>query len=136
MASSFHHIFFLKKPKNYFKGPIVVYLRITVSGNRTEISINRKVDPAKWQINPGRMKGRGARVKEFNSYPLSIEIKLYDAYRHLILEKDMLTVAALKNRYNGISNKQRMLVPIFQKHNTEVAVLVPKDYSLGTLDKI
>ena len=56
MAASFHHLFFLKKPKNYLKGPIVIYLRITVSGIRTEISINRKVDPDKWQTNPGKMK--------------------------------------------------------------------------------
>ena len=68
MAASFHHLFFLKKPKNYLKGPIVIYLRITVSGIRTEISINRKVDPDKWQTNPGRMKGGGEKVKEFNSY--------------------------------------------------------------------
>jgi len=82
------------------------------------------------------MKGRGEKVKEFNSYLLSLEIKLYDAYRDLILEKAILTAGALKNKYNGISNKQRMLVPIFQKYNKEVAVLVPKDYSAGTLKDI
>lgn len=46
MANTFHHIFFLKKSKKYVDGPVSVYLRITVSGKRAEISINRKVEPA------------------------------------------------------------------------------------------
>ena len=68
MAASFHHLFFLKKPKNYLERLIVSYLRIAVFGIRTAISIYRKVDQDKWQTNPGRMKGCGEKVKEFNSY--------------------------------------------------------------------
>lgn len=135
MANTFQHIFFLKKPKNYLKGSLPVYLRITVSGKRSEISINKMADPDKWQTNPGRMKGRSEMVKDFNLFLLSIENKLYDAYRALILEKEILTAISLKNKYTGKHEKLRMLVPIFQKHNSQIAALVPKHYSAGTLER-
>lgn len=68
MIKAFHHIFFLKKPKDYEKGPVPIYLRITVDGTRAEVSIKRKVEPIKWVSNPGRMKGSTEIVKKFNSY--------------------------------------------------------------------
>lgn len=77
MAKTLHHIFLLKKTKEYVKGPVPVYLRITVSGKRSEISINKKVDPRKWLSNPGRMKGNDEAVRKFNMELLSIEGKLY-----------------------------------------------------------
>jgi hypothetical protein len=80
MAKTLHHIFSLKKTKNYVNGPVPVYLRITISGNRAEISVNKKVDPIKWLSNPGRMKGNYEGARKFNLELLSIEGKQYDAY--------------------------------------------------------
>jgi hypothetical protein len=127
MIKVFHHIFFLKKPKGYEKGPVPIYLRITVAGKRSEISINRKIEPIRWISNAGRMKGTSEIVKKFNAYLISLESKLYDAYYTLIRENEVITAKALKNKYTGASDRQRMLIPIFQKHNNELAVLVPKN---------
>lgn len=135
MANTFHHIFFLKKPKNYVDGPVPVYLRITISGKRAEVSINTKVDPTRWQSHAGRMKGRDEFVRKFNSFLLSIESKLHDDYQGLIRDKEQLTATALKNKYTGKSEKQRMFILIFQKHNAEMATLVPKDYTAATLER-
>lgn len=33
-----------------------------------------------------------------------------------------------------MSEKQRMLVPIFQNHNNQIKQLVEKEYALGTLE--
>ena len=58
--------------------------------------------------------GRSEMVKDFNLFLLSIENKLYDAYRALILEKEILTAISLKNKYTGKGEILRMVVPIFQ----------------------
>jgi len=134
MSKTFHHIFFLKKPKNYLKGPVPVYLRITISGKRAEISINKKANPRKWLSNPGRMKGKDEVVRKFNLDLLSIEGKLCDAY-NAIRNEGVPTATAVKNRYTGADKKQRMLVQIFQDHNLEMATLVPKEYSATTLER-
>ena len=110
MIRVFHHIFFLKKAKGYEKEPISIYLRITVAGKRAEISINRKVETLKWISNPGRMKGTIEKVKKFNAY-------------------------LFKNKYTGVCQRQRMLIPIFEKHNNEFSALVPKEYSAATLER-
>lgn len=134
MAKTFHHLFFLKKPKNYVKGPVPVYLRITISSKRSEISINKKVNPRNWLSNPGRMKGNDDDARKFNLDLLSIEGKLYDAY-NAIRNEGVPTATTLKNRYTGADEKQRMLVSIFQNHNREMAALVPKEYSAATLER-
>ena len=134
MAKTLHHIFFLKKSKNYVKGPVPVYLRITISGKRAEISINKKVDPRKWLSNPGRMKGIQEDARKFNLDLLSIEGKLYEAY-DVIRNEENISAIALKNKYTGAEEKQRMLVPIFQNHNYNLAALVPKEYSPATLER-
>lgn len=135
MIKAFHHIFFLKKPKEYEKGPVPIYLRITVDGKRAEVSIKRKVDPIKWISNRGRMKGSTEIVKKFNAYLIFLESKLYDTHYTLIRENEIITAKTLKNKYTGASDRQRMLIPIFQKHNNELAVLVPKEYAAATLER-
>ena len=135
MINAFHHSFFLKKPKGYDNGPVPIYLRITVSGKRSEISIKRKIEPIKWKSNAGRMKGSSEMVKTFNVYLMCVEHQLYEAYQTMISEKGMITAVSLKNKYNGTDDHQRMLVPIFQKHNKRIAALVPKEYSPGTFER-
>lgn len=41
-------LFFLRKKKMDKKGFVPIYLRITVNGERVELSINRKIEPKKW----------------------------------------------------------------------------------------
>nr|WP_280740000.1 Arm DNA-binding domain-containing protein [Pedobacter borealis] len=44
----------MKKPKNYQKGVAPIYLRITVSGNRSEVTTGRSCEPSRWNAGIGR----------------------------------------------------------------------------------
>ena len=147
MLQTFSYIFYPKKPKNYSTGPVPIYLRITIDGKRAEISTGREVEPGYWNTAAGRMKVPdggmkdqaikipAAEIKKFNAYLDELQAKLYDAHHALIRENKPITAETLKNKYTGASDKQRMLVPIFQKHNDEIAALVPAEYSPGTLER-
>jgi site-specific recombinase XerD len=74
-------------------------------------------------------------LRELDSYLDALKEKLYAAHQALIRENKTITAEAIKNKYTGVSEKARMLVPIFQKHNDEVETLVPKEYSPGTLER-
>ena len=65
MTKAFHHKFFLKIHKDYEKGSVSIYLRITVAGKRAEISINRKGEPCKWISNLGRIKGNKETINAY-----------------------------------------------------------------------
>ena len=129
MIKTFFFIFFLKKPKNYEEGPVPIYLRVTVDGKRSEISIKREAEPNDWNSKAGRLNGKSESVRQFNSYLDTLQSKLYDAHQALIRDNKMITAEALKNRYTGASEKQRMLMEIFQKHNDEVEALIDKGFA-------
>jgi hypothetical protein len=46
MKTTFSLLFYLKKPKNYEKGIVPIYLRITVNGKRAETTSGRECDPS------------------------------------------------------------------------------------------
>lgn len=135
MVKTFHHIFFLKKPTNYQTGPMPVYLRITVEGKRAEISINRTADPDKWIPGAGKIKGNGEEAKKFNSHLDALQSKLYEAHQALIRENKPISAESLKNRFTGAGERQRTIIPIFQKHNDEMQALIPQEYAEGTLER-
>lgn len=134
MITTFHHIFFLKKQRNQ-NTLVPIYLRITVAGKRSEISINRKVEVNNWNPGIGRVKVNNRTDADFNAYLDTVEEKLYQAYHNLLRENKTVSSALLKDEYTGANDQQRMLIPIFQKHNKEMAKLVPNEYSTGTLEK-
>ncbi|MFC5282472.1 Arm DNA-binding domain-containing protein [Pedobacter alpinus] len=57
MLTNFQVLFYLKKPKHYLSGPMPIYLRISVDGKRSEISIGRSCLPSSWNPHAGRSKG-------------------------------------------------------------------------------
>jgi hypothetical protein len=58
LEKSFSLLFYLKKPKNYLKCVMPIYLRITVHGIPKEISTGRQFDPDRWNANAGRVYGK------------------------------------------------------------------------------
>lgn len=135
MVKTFSYIFYLKKPKIYEKGPVPIYLRITIDGKRAEISIKREADPDNWNSKAGRLDGKSEKVKQFNAYLDILQSQLYEAHQALIRDNKMITAESLKNRYTGASEKQRMLIEIFQKHNEEVEALIDKGFAAGTVER-
>ncbi|MBL7735928.1 MAG: hypothetical protein JNL51_10735 [Chitinophagaceae bacterium] len=135
MVKAFHHIFFLKKSKDHEKRPVPIYLRITMDGKIAEISIGKKVQKDLWIPKVGRTNGNTKARQALNSHLTLLEYQLFEAYQAMLSEKRMITAMAIKNRCKGIDDCQRMLAPIFQKHNNRIAALVPKEYSLGTVER-
>lgn len=136
MVRTFHHTFFLKKPKNYKeKDPKFIYLRITVDGQRAEFATGRSINPDSWSDGHISVSKRTDEIKELDSYLKALDQKLYEAHQALIRENKTITAETLRNKFTGVDDKPRMLVPIFQKHNDEVEALVPQEFSAGTLER-
>jgi site-specific recombinase XerD len=135
LEKSFSLLFYLKKPKNYLKGMMPIYLRITVDGIPKEISTGRQCDPIRWNINAGRCIGTKEDAKSLNAYLDTLQTKVYEVRRQLLEKNESITAERLRNTLKGTNETARMLMKIFQQHNDELKSLVGKDFSAATLER-
>jgi len=135
LEKSFSLLFYLKKPKNYLKGIMPIYLRITVDGIPKEISTGRQCDPDRWNANTGRCNGTKEDAKLLNAFLDILQTKVYEVRRKLLEKNEIITSERLKNTLKGTDGTARMIMKIFQQHNDEVKNLVGKDFAPGTLER-
>ncbi len=133
MKTNFSLLFYLKKPKNYVSGPVPIYIRITVNGERAETTSNRECDPNLWNSYSGRLKGTTENIRSFNAYLDGLQHQVYDAHKELTEAAIAITAEKLKNRFLGNDEKAIMLLTIFREHNNNMAALIGNGYSSGTL---
>ncbi|WP_114937803.1 site-specific integrase [Mucilaginibacter endophyticus] len=136
MNKSFNLLFYVKRSKTNAEGLAPVYLRITIDGVRIEISSKRYVNADKWSTNGQKLTGNNEDTKSINAYLKTLSHQVYDAHRDMIERKLLITAPNLKDRLlGGKPSPGKMLVPIFQEHNRQVAALIGKEYAKGTLDR-
>jgi hypothetical protein len=58
----------LKRSNSGTTNEALIYLRLTVNGERTEISADKKINPATWNKANERVKGRGEGTKVHLSF--------------------------------------------------------------------
>ena len=75
-------LFYAKKAKATTGGLIPIYLRVTVDGQRIEISTKRYVEAAKWSVEQGRML-----VPIFENYNNQVAALLNDGFAPGTLER-------------------------------------------------
>lgn len=66
--NSFSTLFYIKDERRDKNGKAGLYLRITVHGRRTSISLNRKINPSKWDSRMNKMRGKCVEAEELNRF--------------------------------------------------------------------
>lgn len=127
--------FYLKKRSNYKSGKLPIYIRITVEGERMEISTKRECEPEKWNSQTGRKNGTKDDTRTLNAYLDALQFKIYEIQRQIIESNSSLTAELVRNRINGVADKSKGILEVFQDHNKKLEQLVGSDYALGTLTR-
>jgi len=117
------------------KGNVPLYARVTYLGKRAEISMGRKVDPAKWDPESGFVKGSSQGIKDLNKEIITVKDDLQSAFMSLKSTEEFITAEKIKQKYSGEEEPQRMLLEIFDEHNKKIEELVGKDFVRATLTK-
>jgi len=128
-------LFYAKRAKATTGGLIPIYLRVTVDGQRIEISTKRYVDGGKWSVEQGRMKGSSGDAHSINTYLDILKGKVYDYQRELVHDGKPVNAENLRNKLLGTEAKSRMLVAIFQDHNSKIEALLNDEFAPGTLER-
>jgi len=125
-------LFYAKRAKTTTDGLVPIYIRVTVDGERIELSTKRFTSPDKWSVEGNRMKGTSAEAKAINTYLDTLKAKVYEYQQQLIREDEEVNAENMRNKILGIEKRKHMLVAIFKQHNDEVKALIGKDYAPAT----
>ena len=135
MNKTFGLLFYLKKSKVDQQGNAPIYLRITIDGQRAELSAKRDAHISKWNSQSQRVDGRTENIRELNSYLEVLLSDVYKKHKELIQEEVAITADSLKNRILGVEAKERTLLALFTHHNKRVEKLVGQEFAAGTLER-
>ncbi|WP_113638530.1 site-specific integrase [Nubsella zeaxanthinifaciens] len=135
MITNVNLLFYLKKRNAKTKGPIKIYLRFTVEGQRAEISTNKSCTAEKWDTKEGRMLGSREEARTINSQLDRMQTKAEELYRLMALNEELLTAETLKNRFLGKVEKARTLIAVFTDHNDKMRSLLGQEYEKSTLGR-
>ena len=81
-----------------------IYMRITVDGERAEISTKRSVDPAHWNEIKGCAKSGVHFAKELNYFLEQLRHKVYEHQQDLINRNKVVSASSIKNAFLNIGN--------------------------------
>lgn len=132
MSHSFSQLFYLKGKHKEKDVKVPIYLRLTVDGQRSELSVSRKVDPQKWSARMGKMKGTNFEANELNQYLDTVRSKINRIHRQLVEDNKTFTSSDVKNLYLGKGEKLKMLLELFDEHNQQMKKLIEIEFALGT----
>lgn len=119
------------KSRTNSKGECQIYLRLTVDSKRKELSLNRSIDPKRWDKKRQRGKGNTEAILSLNKSLISIENKVHQSEQELVNKGLKLSVENLANQFTGIEEKSYNLIEVFEYENARIKKCV----EIGTYKK-
>lgn len=108
-----------------------IYLRITVNGERSEISTDRKISPSSWNSVSERVNGRSEAAKITNSYLNNLLTKV-DRY---LTSEEEITVHQIICDLKGTGASQVTLFHAYEHHIASMEKLAGTVYTDSTVKK-
>jgi integrase len=136
MSTSMSVLFLIRKDKGNYQSESPIYMRVTIAGQRFEVSTKRSVLPTNWSAETGRVKGITSSAKSVNNFLESLLSKAYSHQRQILNEGKQFSMTEFKNRWLGVSTERvYMLMEVFEEHNAQMKALVGHEFSPLTLER-
>jgi len=135
VSKTFKILFILRKRKNGSRGPLPIFVRLTVNGCRIELSTSRVYDPAGWNKEAGRAIGNKEDARTLNAFLDLYQSHIYDAQRELLTKGEDVTAQAIRDKMLGLEEGSKTLLEVYRYHVNQIKQLVGKEYAIGTLKR-
>lgn len=112
-----------------------IFARVTVDGKRAEISLKKKIAPAKWDAKAGCVKGNNEEARTINNYITQVKSELFKLYTQLMVVDEFVTAEKIKLHFTGSKEERKTLLKVFEYHNTQMEKMVGIDVVPATLVK-
>jgi hypothetical protein len=120
------------KSKNAGGNKALVYVRITINGERAELSIKRRVDRDRWDAAANRVRGNKEDAREINALLDATTLRLNKIYNKLLENNEHIAAKRIKDIYIGKDESRKTLLEAFTDHNQMMASRVGVDFSKST----
>jgi site-specific recombinase XerD len=121
--STFSVIFFTRKSRSTAK-KLSIYVRITVTGQRSEISLKRTILFKDWDSSKNRGRGSTYKIRVLNTYLDQVYSRLLDCHKQLLEESKIITANAIKVRYLGEDDTHKTLNDLTTYHNDHMLTVL------------
>ena len=135
MEHKISQMFFLRTSRKTKRNLTPIYLRITINGKRLEEAIHREIEYSEWSKIGGRMKGKSSSAEMINTYLDAIKTRVFDLEREMVFAGEIISYESFRNKWLGVKIAPKMILEIFEVHNEELAQLIGKGFSAGTLKR-
>ena len=130
---TFSIIFLLKKGKKNKRKLFPIYSRVTINGQRIELSTKRWIDLNDWDKKKQRPKLINNKLKALNHHLEYIRNRFYLEHQRLSQTNKPFSAIDLKNAYLNIKEKGITVLEAIETHNIDMKNQIPESYSKGTL---
>lgn len=124
MRNTFKVLFYIKKNAPLRNGNTPIMGRITINGERTQLSTQLSVDPSLWSVSLGRVAGRSTVAVHVNEQLSQIRYHIERCYNTLFYEHSLVTPQMVKEMYFGNDRRNEALLAFFKHHNDEFSRMV------------
>lgn len=124
MRNTFKVLFYIKRNALLRNGNAPIMGRITINGERTQLSTQLSVAPECWEVGMGRVAGRGNAAERINSQLARIRYRIENCYNQLFCEQAYVTPAMVKELYLGTAQRRQTILAFFRRHNEEFVHMV------------
>ena len=121
--------------RNKSKTDAVLFLRITVDGQRAELSLKKKINFNDWNPDVGCMKGTVGEAKVINSYIIQVKAEVFKLYTQMQMMDEFITAETLRLKFTGEKEEKKTLLQVFDFHNQEMEKSVGVSIEKVTLTK-
>ncbi|HYC83753.1 MAG TPA: Arm DNA-binding domain-containing protein, partial [Chryseosolibacter sp.] len=136
MSTSMSVRFLIRKERGNDQSEAPIYMRMTIAGERFELSTRRTVLPENWSAESGRVSGTNTKAKSVNTFLDSLLSRAYGYQKQILNEGKELTLTEFKSRWNGIpTEKPKMLMEVFEEHNQKMKALIGHEFSPLTFER-
>lgn len=127
-------MFFIRRTKLRKNLEAPVLMRITVNGERTDVSIQRTILPEQWNRDKGCAKPTTQNGKELNLYLNEARLQVYQCHQELLSKKLPVTAKALKTAFlHGTEEAEvHTLLDLYREHNANLKSMIDKGVSRAT----
>ncbi|MFY0715210.1 site-specific integrase [Seonamhaeicola sp. NFXS20] len=120
---TFSVIFFTRKSRSNPK-QLCIYVRITINGKRSEISLKRVVLVKEWDSNKSRGRGCSQKIRILNAYLDEVYSRLLECHKELLAEGEFISSEAIKARYLGEDDNSKTLRELIAYHHENMAFVL------------
>ncbi|MHB1920671.1 MAG: Arm DNA-binding domain-containing protein [Chitinophagaceae bacterium] len=129
-------LFYVKKTsRNESDKLLSIYLRVTINGNRFEISEQRYIEQGKWSNKAGKARGNSEEARSVNMHLDTLKQRVYHYQQSALSEGEVFTKELLRRKWYGLDERTHKLMEIFKQHNDQLKALVGREVTKETLGK-